>query len=464
MRPKLGSVPRGEWRCESCERDRRDELPSDSEKPERPKRAAARRVTVIDASSGDDDDDVSDSGDDYVSGSGRDTETKTRGHKDDAYASEIDGTDGAVSADDADAEPDAIRLGWAGRGTKRALCVRTRTTTTSTRVTTHAPNGQKFYDLNSDSVKNRVPPGRSVRPRRAAATRKKNLNDSDSDFAEDEDENDDDAALEDAELLDATICATCRLGDDPSNLVLCDGCDGGYHMYCLRPKLVSIPRGEWHCPSCHAKREAAAAETLERQRKADACAVAAAGFVRGKKVHVIMASRKVELGVGVGVGGINDGVGGINDGVGGTRDGVGGMGKQSSDDVDDFEVFAPSKHESSIEFLCKFENESYRHAIWVPLWVLSTREKGKLRGHWKRFGGCEDDPECAIGTYFPTQIQRLFAHTRLTLSFIYRKIRRLASTCTRSEWWTRIGTQTRCQSSGAACCTTTAPGKERTAF
>ncbi len=63
MRPKLGSVPRGEWRCESCERDRRDELPSDSEKPERPKRAAARRVTVIDASGGDDHEDVSDSGD-----------------------------------------------------------------------------------------------------------------------------------------------------------------------------------------------------------------------------------------------------------------------------------------------------------------------------------------------------------------------------------------------------------------
>ncbi len=33
-------------------------------------------------------------------------------------------------------------------------------------------------------------------------------------------------------------------------MLLCDGCDRGFHMFCLRPQLKSIPRGDWYCPAC----------------------------------------------------------------------------------------------------------------------------------------------------------------------------------------------------------------------
>ena len=46
------------------------------------------------------------------------------------------------------------------------------------------------------------------------------------------------------------VCAKCGEGDDECNLVLCDECPQGFHVYCLRPKLPSVPRGAWRCPDC----------------------------------------------------------------------------------------------------------------------------------------------------------------------------------------------------------------------
>ena len=36
-------------------------------------------------------------------------------------------------------------------------------------------------------------------------------------------------------------------------MLLCDRCDNAYHMYCLKPKLKSIPQGDWFCPECKPK-------------------------------------------------------------------------------------------------------------------------------------------------------------------------------------------------------------------
>ncbi len=37
-------------------------------------------------------------------------------------------------------------------------------------------------------------------------------------------------------------------------MLLCDGCNRGYHIYCLRPKLKAIPEeDEWYCPDCTPK-------------------------------------------------------------------------------------------------------------------------------------------------------------------------------------------------------------------
>ncbi|XP_058869174.1 bromodomain adjacent to zinc finger domain protein 2A-like isoform X2 [Acipenser ruthenus] len=48
-------------------------------------------------------------------------------------------------------------------------------------------------------------------------------------------------------------CLVCRKGDNDEYLLLCDGCDRGCHMYCLRPKITDIPEGDWFCPVCVSK-------------------------------------------------------------------------------------------------------------------------------------------------------------------------------------------------------------------
>ncbi|KAH8554111.1 PLU-1-like protein-domain-containing protein [Umbelopsis sp. PMI_123] len=46
------------------------------------------------------------------------------------------------------------------------------------------------------------------------------------------------------------ICEICNIGENEDEILLCDGCDRGYHMYCLDPPLNSIPRTEWYCVKC----------------------------------------------------------------------------------------------------------------------------------------------------------------------------------------------------------------------
>ena len=45
-------------------------------------------------------------------------------------------------------------------------------------------------------------------------------------------------------------CRICRRNKDDDRLLLCDGCNSGFHLYCLRPPLYAIPRGDWFCASC----------------------------------------------------------------------------------------------------------------------------------------------------------------------------------------------------------------------
>ncbi|XP_034233074.1 bromodomain adjacent to zinc finger domain protein 1A isoform X2 [Thrips palmi] len=48
-------------------------------------------------------------------------------------------------------------------------------------------------------------------------------------------------------------CRLCRRRGDPDQMLLCDGCNKGHHMYCLKPKLTSVPKGDWFCPTCKPK-------------------------------------------------------------------------------------------------------------------------------------------------------------------------------------------------------------------
>lgn len=63
---------------------------------------------------------------------------------------------------------------------------------------------------------------------------------------------------------DEVVCSICGSGDDAHLLLLCDGCDAGYHTCCLNPPLAKIPRGAWFCPKCEVLRKA-----LGKKRKSN---------------------------------------------------------------------------------------------------------------------------------------------------------------------------------------------------
>ncbi|XP_065883446.1 bromodomain adjacent to zinc finger domain protein 1A-like isoform X2 [Dysidea avara] len=45
-------------------------------------------------------------------------------------------------------------------------------------------------------------------------------------------------------------CRVCRRKGGDEFMLLCDTCDNGYHMYCLRPPLKKVPSGNWFCNDC----------------------------------------------------------------------------------------------------------------------------------------------------------------------------------------------------------------------
>jgi len=47
-----------------------------------------------------------------------------------------------------------------------------------------------------------------------------------------------------------TQCEECKRGDAAEEMLLCDKCDRGFHMFCLSPILVTVPPGDWICPHC----------------------------------------------------------------------------------------------------------------------------------------------------------------------------------------------------------------------
>ncbi|KAI8324256.1 JmjC-domain-containing protein [Martensiomyces pterosporus] len=45
-------------------------------------------------------------------------------------------------------------------------------------------------------------------------------------------------------------CEVCKSGENDESMLICDGCDKGFHMYCLSPPLSAIPTNDWYCDSC----------------------------------------------------------------------------------------------------------------------------------------------------------------------------------------------------------------------
>ncbi len=49
---------------------------------------------------------------------------------------------------------------------------------------------------------------------------------------------------------DSTVCQICSIDKDDNQVVICDSCHNGFHMYCVRPVMVNIPKGDWLCSAC----------------------------------------------------------------------------------------------------------------------------------------------------------------------------------------------------------------------
>ncbi|XP_043840631.1 bromodomain adjacent to zinc finger domain protein 1A [Dromiciops gliroides] len=59
-------------------------------------------------------------------------------------------------------------------------------------------------------------------------------------------------------------CKICRKKGDAESMVLCDGCDRGHHTYCVRPKLKTVPEGDWFCPECRPKQRSRRLSSRQR--------------------------------------------------------------------------------------------------------------------------------------------------------------------------------------------------------
>ncbi|KAJ8876134.1 hypothetical protein PR048_024043 [Dryococelus australis] len=52
------------------------------------------------------------------------------------------------------------------------------------------------------------------------------------------------------QCIECKCCSICGTSDNDDQLLFCDDCDRGYHMYCLAPPLSSPPEGSWSCCLC----------------------------------------------------------------------------------------------------------------------------------------------------------------------------------------------------------------------
>lgn len=52
--------------------------------------------------------------------------------------------------------------------------------------------------------------------------------------------------------LDEGGCYICKKNDRQDLILLCDGCEGEFHTFCVDPPLKDIPEDEWFCSSCKA--------------------------------------------------------------------------------------------------------------------------------------------------------------------------------------------------------------------
>jgi hypothetical protein len=73
--------------------------------------------------------------------------------------------------------------------------------------------------------------------------------------------------VEENRRIDTVACEVCRSFEDDDNMLLCDKCDKGFHMYCLKPILVNVPVASWFCKSCADASDGDIARRFNEQKK-----------------------------------------------------------------------------------------------------------------------------------------------------------------------------------------------------
>ncbi|XP_065919107.1 zinc finger protein ubi-d4-like isoform X2 [Dysidea avara] len=52
------------------------------------------------------------------------------------------------------------------------------------------------------------------------------------------------------QCIECKSCHLCGQSDNDDQLLFCDDCDRGYHMYCVSPPIKEPPEGSWSCNLC----------------------------------------------------------------------------------------------------------------------------------------------------------------------------------------------------------------------
>ncbi|XP_011625991.1 PHD finger protein EHD3 [Amborella trichopoda] len=90
------------------------------------------------------------------------------------------------------------------------------------------------------------------------------------------------------------VCRLCgKNAEDDDCILICDGCEASYHMYCLSPALEEVPHGSWYCQACSAARKESSAtnDTAEN----DEAAHSDIGDNGGMRHHCVVCERLYNL-------------------------------------------------------------------------------------------------------------------------------------------------------------------------
>ncbi|KAI4814025.1 hypothetical protein KUCAC02_003240 [Chaenocephalus aceratus] len=52
------------------------------------------------------------------------------------------------------------------------------------------------------------------------------------------------------QCIECKCCNVCGTSENDDQLLFCDDCDRGYHMYCINPPMAEPPEGSWSCHLC----------------------------------------------------------------------------------------------------------------------------------------------------------------------------------------------------------------------